>query len=291
MPETPERDNPPAMVASRPVGLRIGNWWRAVAITLGLAGLGSGATAVFITHLEAGPVALLAVGLVLLLVGIGGQLPSRLRMGDSEAAWEAVETFAERVAIEAPPAIQPEMMDALTDLAAAAPQAAAPALSSMAYKSEVLRMLEEVAPLIPASLVREGQVLTTVWGDPEIVLWTRPEAVVETPAGLRIAVEVAGTAKYVKRGTVEQFRSWLSVKASATEPAGVASGVLLITREPLDRVTRSEFDHLPGPAVWVNVRGQQDKQRVTSALREVVNLAQARQNVGNTPPEPAVDGS
>jgi len=89
-------------------------------VTLGLVGLGSGGVAVFVTHLEAGPVALLAVGLVLLLVAAGGRLPSRLKVGDSEATWDAVEEFVERVAEGVSPDQRPELVDALNDLRRAA---------------------------------------------------------------------------------------------------------------------------------------------------------------------------
>jgi hypothetical protein len=60
---------------------------RWAALALGLAGLGAGGAAVFITHLEAGPVALLAAGLVLALIGLGGVMPTRLKIGDNEAEW------------------------------------------------------------------------------------------------------------------------------------------------------------------------------------------------------------
>ena len=87
----------------------------------------------FVTHLEAGPVALLAVGLYLhLIVGLAGTLPTRLKVGDNEAAWEierqAVETFVERVADATPVANQREFLGALSDLAEDAPRIAGPAL-------------------------------------------------------------------------------------------------------------------------------------------------------------------
>jgi hypothetical protein len=70
----------------RPVTMPINIWWRGCLGALGLAGLGCGGVAVFTTQLEAGPVALLAVGLVLLLIGVGGRLPNRLKVGETEAA-------------------------------------------------------------------------------------------------------------------------------------------------------------------------------------------------------------
>src|SRR6266566_2872095 len=95
---------------------------------LGIAALGAGGAAVFITHLEAGPVALLVVGLILLLVGMSGRMPTRLKVGENEAAWEiereAVQVFVERVAEDVSVENKPELLDALGDLAEGAPDVA-----------------------------------------------------------------------------------------------------------------------------------------------------------------------
>ena len=105
--------------------LVLNSWWRASLLVLALAGLGSGGVAVFVTKLEAGPVALLASGLVLLLVSASGRLPTRLKVGDSELAWDAVEGFVSRVANEVPDEQAPLLVEALADLARSAPVAAA----------------------------------------------------------------------------------------------------------------------------------------------------------------------
>ena len=120
-PRQPRQPSPPS----------VGWWWRFLMVTLGLVGLGSGGVAVFVTQLEAGPVALLAVGLVLLLVAAGGRLPSRLKVGDSEATWDAVEEFVERVAEGVSPDQRPELVEALNDLRRAAPAAAAAGLGTV----------------------------------------------------------------------------------------------------------------------------------------------------------------
>jgi hypothetical protein len=70
--------------------LRITLWYRIGAAILGLVGLGSGGVAVFLTHVEAGPVALITAGFLLLLIGMSGQLPSRLKIGDNEAEWNSL---------------------------------------------------------------------------------------------------------------------------------------------------------------------------------------------------------
>ena len=125
---------------------------RVTAFALGVAGLGAGGLAVFITHLEAGPVALLAVGLVFMIVGLAGTLPTRLKVGDSEAAWEiereAMETFVERVADATPEANQREFLGALSELAEDAPRIAGPALSGLAYERLVMSMIAEAVDML-----------------------------------------------------------------------------------------------------------------------------------------------
>src|ERR1700722_4583724 len=64
---------------------RLGRPSRWAAFILGLAGMGAGGLAAFKAHLEAPPVALLAVGLILAIVGLAGVLPTRLKIGDNEA--------------------------------------------------------------------------------------------------------------------------------------------------------------------------------------------------------------
>jgi tetratricopeptide (TPR) repeat protein len=70
--------------------VKVQPWARWAAGFAGVAGCGSGGTAVFLTHLEAGPVALIAGGALFLLVALAGVLPTRLKIGDNEAEWQEV---------------------------------------------------------------------------------------------------------------------------------------------------------------------------------------------------------
>jgi hypothetical protein len=70
--------------------VKVQPWARWVAGFAGAAGCGSGGVAVFLTHLEAGPVALIAGGVLFLLLALGGVLPTRLKIGDNEAEWQEV---------------------------------------------------------------------------------------------------------------------------------------------------------------------------------------------------------
>jgi tetratricopeptide (TPR) repeat protein len=70
----------------------LSRWWRAVAVALGAGGLGAGGVAVFVTKLEAGPVALLVVGFLFIIIGMSGKLPNRLKIGEAEAEWQIKES-------------------------------------------------------------------------------------------------------------------------------------------------------------------------------------------------------
>jgi type II secretory pathway component PulM len=68
--------------------VKVEPWARWVAGFLGVAGVGSGGAAVFLTHVEAGPVALIAGGVLFLFVALSGVLPTRVKIGDNEAEWQ-----------------------------------------------------------------------------------------------------------------------------------------------------------------------------------------------------------
>lgn len=80
---------------------------RWAAFGFGLAAMGAGGLAAFKAHLEAPPVALLAVGLILALIGLAGVLPTRLKVGDNEAEFleerERVATALKQGVVAAPP--------------------------------------------------------------------------------------------------------------------------------------------------------------------------------------------
>jgi hypothetical protein len=105
---------------------KIGRVIRAAAWVLGLAALGGGATGAFVGDLEAPPVALLAVGLIFVLVGMSGQLPQRLKIGDNEAEWErTVAAAVGEIAEQVPSERLDRVAVALEELATVAPHAAA----------------------------------------------------------------------------------------------------------------------------------------------------------------------
>jgi hypothetical protein len=105
---------------------------------LGIPALGAGGVAVFITHVEAGPVALLAVGLIFMTIALSGRLPTRLRIGDNEAEWQDFAGEVIETALDvAPPSARAELVPQLEELAEVTPRAAAPALSGIAYDANL----------------------------------------------------------------------------------------------------------------------------------------------------------
>lgn len=134
--ERPEQLRREAIRLSKPA--------RAAALALGLAGLGSGGASVYLTHLEAGPVALIAAGLILAMVGLGGVLPTRVKFQDSE-----LEFLEQRVAVALQRGVQDASPEARKDVAAlvsrvadVAPEVAGPATDYLEYEDLVGSLTE-----------------------------------------------------------------------------------------------------------------------------------------------------
>lgn len=247
----------------RPLALKINRWNRAALDVLGLAGLGAGGAAVFITHLEAGPVALIAAGLLLLLIGMGGRMPSRLKVGDNEAAWEiereAVEVFVERVVEEAPAESQPELLDALGDLAKVSPYAARRGVTALAYEHRIREEIEEVVRELQES-APDGQAIkfsTQVSIDQQ-----RVDAILEGPNARLVAIEAKFSTTNLSPVWIELMHQMLS------SPEGLRR-MLLITRTPLPPSLESRLKEYP-EIHHVVFGGPQDREALKQALREVM---------------------
>jgi hypothetical protein len=241
-------------------------------VALGFGGLGSGGVAVFVTHLEAGPVALLAVGLVLLLVGAGGRLPSRLKWGENEAAWEeAVEDFVSRVAENAPSEQTPQLVGALNELAGVAPSAAAAGLGAVteriAYVQMVMEMLAEAVQEISRSQLERStkdsvplELSLAGMGD---FIQGGFNAIVSAPNGACVAVEIK---RRVDVNTIE------TAETAAKEAVKGAVKVLLISnQEPTQlagvRLMASDFVH------HVRVTGKDDLPKLIQAIRAAFGIS------------------
>jgi hypothetical protein len=252
---------------SRPVAVKISVWNRAALDVLGLAGLGAGGAAVFITHLEAGPVALLVVGLILLLVGMSGRMPTRLKVGENEAAWEvereAVQVFVERVADDVTVESEPELLNALGELAEGAPQAAAAGVTAVAYehqiREEIRRALDELQISMP-----DGQPIkfsTQVTADKQ-----RVDAILEGPTGRLVAVETKFSAKNLSTVWLDIMQQKLVDQARAWRGPGV---MLLITRTQLTQSAEQRLKEYP-EIHHVTFAGPQDRTALVDVLRKVM---------------------
>lgn len=243
--------------ASRlPVTSSINAWYRGLAVLLGLAGLGSGGVAVFITHLEAGPAALLIVGLILLLVGIGGRMPSRIKIGDNEASWEAVEQFVENVTTRTPADQQDELLADLNTLAKEAPQAASAGLSALAYENLVVRMIHDTFIGLPEKT--PGTVSA---------LGRNSDMVLDTPDRI-VAFEVKYSAHPVEARAVAQA---VSTRASLAEQSEKPVTLILVSSSPLTASALQLLNGLPEVFAAV-VKGPQDRNLLMAAVRGALRL-------------------
>jgi hypothetical protein len=234
-------------------------------------GLGRGSC--FVTHLEAGPVALLAVGLILLLVGAGGRLPSRLKVGENEAAWEgAVEEFVSRVAKELPSEQAPELVYALNELAEVAPSAAVARLGAVTerftYRPVVMEMLNEAVQEINRSQLNgsaKGPVPLEFspvgTGGPAR---DRYDAVISASNG---ACPLAKIAYRVDVDTVKEIAETASKEAAK----GAVGALLISNQEPtLAAVPRLMINNF---VRHIRITNKDDLPKLAGAIRAALDIA------------------
>jgi len=128
--------------------IAIAVWARWLSGFLGLAGLGAGGTAVFLTRVEAGPVALIGAGVLFLFLAFGGVMPTRVRVGEAEAEFQRqVRESVERIEQKAPAV--GTLLDAggASLVASASGQAPAPSSSLVRAGVEVGSLAEDVRRL------------------------------------------------------------------------------------------------------------------------------------------------
>ena len=248
------------------MAIKLNGWYRAAAIILGLAGLGSGGVAVFVTHLEAGPVALLAVGFLLLIIGMGGHMPSRLKVGDNEAAWEvereAVEVFVERVSGEASVERRPEVIEALGELAEGAPRLAAVGMSGIAYEQLVRHTIMEAFKDDRIEDLDREPIRFITQSKPDMGF----DGIVVGPNGRMIAIEVMYTTRSVSKASIEHMRQ--QIFHYENEPQRF-SAVLLVTRSSLTISAQIALHEHPEIRV-ITFAGPQDKEALIGTVRALI---------------------
>lgn len=241
--------------------IRLSTSSRVTAFALGFAALGAGGVAVFRTHLEAGPVGLLAVGLIFLIIGLSGTLPNRLKVGDNEATWEmerqAVETFVERVAEDIPIVNQREFLGALSDLAEDAPRFATPMFTALAYERLVTSMLEDAVNTIAEDATLPAPVVNTETRYPNV----RLDALISTADDRNLIVELKVSQRAYGRDILRQLQVYRSkVKG--------LSGALLVSKYPVrgsDLLTQEPYTY------YVVVEGREDQNELTKVIRRAFN--------------------
>ncbi|MET8355487.1 hypothetical protein [Micromonospora sp. NPDC005171] len=208
----------------------------------------------FVTDLEAGPVALLLVGMIFLLIAMNGRLPSRLKFGDNEAAWEAVQEYVEATVDDAPLPERRDLLHRLHELAKNAPQATGPALEAVAYEQSVLEMLREIAHDVRPQITTESR----------SGAGSRFDAVITGPSSRQALVEIklrANRSRSWYEGIYEQFLRHRSDFDSPT--------LLLITPDPIHsagRALMAEHNDL----MIVQVTGYEDLQILRQTVRDLV---------------------
>lgn len=252
----------------RRVGVTLTKPNRVAAFALGLAGLGAGGVAVFITHLEAGPVGLLAIGLIFMIIAFGGVLPTRLKVGDNEATWEvereAAGSFIERVTDDAAPEEKPEVIEALDDLAEKAPDLAVRGMNVISYE-QLIRM--EIAITVHELAQMTGSPDTVKYTTDVVTERREVDAVVERPDKRLIGIEVKYSTERLPLAFIRQLHQ--SFFGVGHPIRGDFVGLLLVTRTPLPPHLLEELLRYPEMR-YVIYRGPVDGPLLRGTLREML---------------------
>jgi hypothetical protein len=256
--------------------VRLNRWYRCGVVTLGLASLGAGGVAVFATHLEAGPVALLGIGFLFLLIGMSGQLPTRLKFGDNEAVWEAVQGFVERVTESVPEENRTSIVVALDELAYVAPDVAKPVLEAMEYETDVMKMLRELSiesqdPQSP--IPRFAPLRLKRQNDPPV------DMLLEAAENIYIGVEVKQSLKGLSQASLIDMIFRLN-SAKRLEPR--IFRLLVICQEPLSsQGAWFESDETNTITVAV-ISGSSQHARLREIITRILTEASAQRSTDST---------
>jgi hypothetical protein len=285
----PDKSAPATRPLIHPVATPIGGWWRTGIAILGLAGLGAGGVAVFVTSLEAGPVALLVVGLIFFLVAAGGRLPSRLKVGDNEAAWEGVDQFVRDVAENVPTQQTPELVNALADLAEVAPTAAAAGLSTVSSRTSYGHL---VTSMLLRAVTKINQEASMQGGSPGAVTpltvrvetsggltQTRSDAEIRDVSGNLLIIEIKYLTHRLPTDLIMQLRKQVGRYAAETQATGSKTRVeafLISNQEYTGTVLGLEV--MPDRDVvyafqCIRVTGEDDLPKLVNAIRTAFGCA------------------
>lgn len=244
---------------------------RWTALALGLAGLGAGGTSVFITHVEAGPVALLAVGLVLALVGLAGVLPTRLKVGDNEAEFYQEQqrqvATALKEGVEARPAVLGVVQEpnAVTSATLRAFQAWVSADNDM---KGIVERVAEVAPQVaaPAQSALEYERMV---GDMAVKILSEPDLDVLNSGQRKLLLRGFLSDRQMSFGEISRYHHEAVEAIKGTKLAAV---LVVASMEPLSAPAVRALVAGAFPGLYhAVVRGPQDKKVLMLALRNAAN--------------------
>ncbi len=215
-----------------------------------------GTIAVFIAHRDAGPVALLVVGALLLVLAVIGYLPTRLKWeGKGEIEWqqEVGEAFADFVE-STPTRHQEAVLPLLASLSNVAPAATAAPLRALTRRQELRISVDRSLP--------EG--CSAEWERPD-VLW---DGLITDQTGRTIGIELVAAAEPWDMQTAWQ----VIANISASQDSFPVAAYLAISTAPpsievLARALRGELA-LPKLVVVDKVRPSGDP-AIREALEEV----------------------
>jgi hypothetical protein len=252
--------------------VRIDPWLRWATGVLGLGGLGTGGIAVFVTKLEAGPVALLGGGLLLLLIAIAGRLPRRLKFGDNEAEfyeerYDRAISFATDLAAKIDPDTQPEAVETLQEFRRTEPGAGSRIFDALGYEPMVQAMLDQIVRRRGDRFIRPAELLPTAR------LERTPAQQAVLFDGLLVRADDKRHALVeIKASTGDIDRSWIQVLHDRFVRGAQqysAEMLMFITKEPLSRAAGMRMQDFTDK-VWVIVSGPHDMANLEAAVEQVI---------------------
>ena len=248
--------------------------WRVVSTAAGLGALAAGGYAVFASHLEAGPVALLAVGFLFLVIAMSGRLPTRIRLGDNEASWqeerEAAQDFVEQVVVQTGDETRLHAVSALEALNRTAPRLAAPALRAILYEEQVMTMLRQIQ--LTAGTDTSGMPAFTLLIPRDAQGHALANALLVIQGGTAVAAEVGTLSRPMDGQAAGTVRARLS-RLRHADPS--VRGCLLITRAGVTR-TALNIIGLTLPVRQIQITGPEAIDSLADAIRECLAEAQAQ---------------
>jgi hypothetical protein len=251
MADAPEKPKPKV----QPIKIEPRARW--LAGSFGVAGFATGAVATFTRSVEAGPVALIGVGFLLFLMALSGYLPTRLKIGDNEAEFnQAIQNFVEATVEETPANERDQLLQYLTDLGQAFPQAANSGLSALVYEQVIIEMIREIAHDVRPQI----KTMTTVGPGRSL------DMMITGPHELRSAgVEISARMQHGRVWAERVYDRFSAIKATE----GPNFSLLLVVEHHVNRSVE-EWVRLHDDARIVNVRNREDFEVLRAAVIDLV---------------------